>query len=129
MDFYSGSNNPRLNNTHPGITGRNALSKSTTPVGADFRIAKTGGGYFYLDLVEVMTLVIVMSDFDKDYDVDSNDFARLQDCATGPMIPQNDPDCRCSDLDADGDVDQSDFGIFQRCFSGPDVPPDPNCKY
>jgi hypothetical protein len=59
--------------------------------------------------------------------VDADDFEHFQSCASGPNIPQNDPDCQDADLDNDSDIDQEDFGLFQRCYSGPDELADADC--
>ncbi len=67
-------------------------------------------------------------DFDRDFDVDQDDYAFFQACTTGPAILVLDPQCAHVDADGDADIDQSDFGIFQACLSGPDVPADPNCS-
>jgi hypothetical protein len=73
-------------------------------------------------------MAIVAGDLDRDGDVDGDDAALFESCASGPGIPQS-PACGEMDIDQDhdGDVDQADFGIFQRCFRGPNVPADPNC--
>ncbi|MBI4581265.1 MAG: hypothetical protein HY718_16300 [Planctomycetes bacterium] len=67
------------------------------------------------------------ADLDYDADVDAADLAILSGCASGPAMPQPDPDCRSARLDDDDDVDQVDFAVFQRCWSGPDRLADPNC--
>ena len=67
-------------------------------------------------------------DFDCDTDVDTDDLAFFENCATGPALGPPAPGCERADLDKDGDVDQDDFGILQRCFSGPDVRADPDCR-
>jgi len=69
----------------------------------------------------------IVADFDTDGDVDQNDFGHLQECLTGPGVPQEDPTCQDADLNNDGDVDIDDFGRLQGCMSGPNVPPDPLC--
>ncbi|MBN2129687.1 MAG: VCBS repeat-containing protein [Sedimentisphaerales bacterium] len=67
-------------------------------------------------------------DFDQDCDVDADDLAIFEACASGPAIPHNGTEtCQQADFDSDADVDQADFAIFQRCLSGPDVPADPKC--
>jgi hypothetical protein len=66
------------------------------------------------------------ADFDEDGDVDSNDIALFEFCASGPSIPVF-VLCQDMDLDSDGDADQSDFAVVQRCFSGQDIPADANC--
>jgi hypothetical protein len=70
----------------------------------------------------------IPGDFDRDGDVDHNDFGTFESCASGPAVPHSGtPTCQKSDFDDDEDVDQSDFGIFQRCYSGEGNPADPNC--
>jgi hypothetical protein len=83
--------------------------------------------------------VPVTGDFDRDRDVDNDDFTIFQACSTGPSIPYDPgnlpPSCTlvpsggiiAADFDNDNDVDQNDFAIFQRCYSGMDNPADPNC--
>ncbi|MHC4443543.1 MAG: hypothetical protein ACYTBZ_04585 [Planctomycetota bacterium] len=66
-------------------------------------------------------------DFDRDGDVDLDDFDHFQSCSSGPAIPQTDPDCQDADLENDGDVDQNDFGLLQLCYSGTGNPADPDC--
>lgn len=63
-------------------------------------------------------------DFDKDGDVDLNDFNRFQICFNGPNRPPVLVDrCDGPDFDADGDVDLTDFSVFAACFNGPNRPP------
>ncbi len=75
----------------------------------------------------------VPGNFDNDCDVDADDFARFESCATGPGVPGSaSPACtmiqfEAADFDHDGDVDQRDFSIFQLCYSGENVLADPNC--
>lgn len=69
----------------------------------------------------------IATDVDEDGDVDTDDFAIFERCASGPGISLA-LDCEASDFDADNDVDQVDFAIFQRCFSGKDIAADPNCS-
>jgi|GEM_PF-389437 len=68
------------------------------------------------------------ADFDQDGDVDPMDLAHFESCASGPAVPQTDPNCFDADLDQDSDVDVSDFGIFQRCISGEDKLANPACS-
>jgi hypothetical protein len=70
----------------------------------------------------------VPGDFDRDGDVDQEDFGRFQACLTGPAVPVVDPECLGANFDGDVDVDQVDFVIFQGCVSGANVPVDPNCS-
>lgn len=75
-----------------------------------------------------LTGVPVPGDFNRDADVDFDDWAQFESCASGPSIPRAEiPVCEEADLDHDGDIDQSDFAIFQQCFSGENVLADPNC--
>jgi len=66
-------------------------------------------------------------DLDCDSDVDNDDIAILEDCATGPAAGPPLPGCERADFDGDNDVDQSDFGILQVCFSGPNVLANRDC--
>lgn len=72
-------------------------------------------------------ILLAFGDFDRDLDVDNDDFEFFTSCVSGPTIPLGDPVCPAADADGDGDVDQEDFGIFQACISGPAIPADPNC--
>jgi len=64
------------------------------------------------------------ADWDRDGDVDRDDFELFVDCASGPAVPVV-AGCERKDLDGDGDVDQDDFGFFQRCYSGAGKAADP----
>jgi len=80
--------------------------------------------------VTLLVLNIVLLppvDFDRDGDVDQEDFGHFQNCLTGPAVPQNDPACQDAKVDDDHDVDQDDFVIFYDCISGPGVSADPDC--
>jgi hypothetical protein len=66
------------------------------------------------------------ADFDGDRDVDGNDVAIFESCASGPGVPRT-AGCLGKDFDQDNDVDQADFSLIQRCYSGQDVPADANC--
>ncbi len=63
----------------------------------------------------------VSADFDRDGDVDQQDFAHLQLCLSGPDTPQGEESCADTRLDADSDVDQDDVNKFYRCLSGPNI--------
>lgn len=69
---------------------------------------------------------LIPGDYDRDGDVDTDDFAEFESCSSGPGISRS-TECANRDFDSDNDVDQSDFGIFQRCYSGEDNPAEPNC--
>jgi hypothetical protein len=82
-------------------------------------------------------------DFNRDCDVDADDFRLFEACLTGPAIPYNpgslpepSPGCTltpdgngiiAADADENGEVDQTDFNAFQRCFSGQGQAPVPDC--
>jgi hypothetical protein len=70
--------------------------------------------------------IIVPPDFDRDGDVDLDDFAVFRACFSGPAVAYT-GDCAKADFDHNGNVDQADFGIFQRCYSGANNPANPNC--
>jgi len=74
--------------------------------------------------VEIKT---VKPDFDGDGDVDQEDFGYLQECYSGPFVPQENPACQRAMLDQDNDVDMDDLTVFMDCLSGSDVPADPDC--
>jgi hypothetical protein len=60
-------------------------------------------------------------DFDKDADVDQEDFGLFQRCLSGEGQPYP-AGCAYSDMDGDSDVDLNDFGRFQDCMEGPNQP-------
>jgi hypothetical protein len=67
-------------------------------------------------------------DYDRDGDVDMDDFGHIQACLSGSGVPQNDPACANAKLDADTDVDKLDINVFRGCMRGPGIPPNPtNC--
>jgi hypothetical protein len=81
-------------------------------------------------------VLVATVDFDFDNDVDLEDLAVFNACATGPAIPYTPGACSLVpdgqghivvDFDKDGDVDQTDFGVFQRCLSGQGNPANPAC--
>lgn len=67
------------------------------------------------------------ADLDRDQDTDMSDFGSLQECFSGPDVPQTDPDCQDARLDDDADVDQDDFDVFDGCLTGPNIPGEPPC--
>lgn len=69
---------------------------------------------------------VIPGDSDRHGNVDLNDSAAFQACASGPAVALA-GDCAWAGFDRDADADQSDFGIFQRCCSGPNKPADPGC--
>ncbi|MGQ9652232.1 MAG: hypothetical protein ACUVXJ_19225, partial [Phycisphaerae bacterium] len=84
---------------------------------------------------------LAVPDFDRDGDIDQNDFALMQACYTGntytvaQLFP--DEDCDAFDLDGDGHVRMRDPGNptetlgdldwLEKCASGPGIPADSDC--
>jgi hypothetical protein len=86
---------------------------------------------FSMQAAEIALLVLefiptVQADFDRDGDVDQEDFAFFQRCLSGSHKPPA-LGCAAADLDGDGDVDQNDFTLFLGCMSGANVPADHGC--
>ena len=79
------------------------------------------------ETLDVEIEIVFRGDFDRDGDVDQDDFAHFQACLSASGVAQDDPACQDAILDGDTDVDQGDFAVFQACMSGANVPPDPNC--
>lgn len=69
----------------------------------------------------------IPGDFDRDGDVDQEDFGRMQSCITGPGIDQAESTCLGALLDADSDVDAEDVKIFLACYAGPQAEPPAAC--
>ena len=75
-----------------------------------------------------VTVTTARVDYDRDGDVDMDDFGHIQACLSGSGVPQNDPACANAKLDADTDVDKLDINVFRGCMRGPGIPPNPtNC--
>ncbi len=68
------------------------------------------------------------ADFDDDGDVDLSDFARLQRCFSGTVLPYG-PECEAADLNGDFAVDGGDFQLFLACLGGPDHAPLASCMH
>ncbi len=66
-------------------------------------------------------------DLDFDCDVDTDDLAVLEACATGPALGPPSAACARSDFNQDGDVDMQDFACWQRCLSGAGEDPEIHC--
>lgn len=71
---------------------------------------------------------VIYGDLDHDGDVDAEDVAAFESCASGPWVVPP-PDCAKSDLTGDDDVDEADFSVLQRCFSGTGRLGDPGCAH
>jgi hypothetical protein len=83
-------------------------------------------GVVYSDAIP---LTVLSTDFDRDLDVDQDDFAHLQACLSGTAIAQTDPACQDANLDDDseGDVSPTDILLWLQCVSGPNVTRPPGC--
>lgn len=66
-------------------------------------------------------------DFDKDRDVDLDDFAHIQACLSGNGVIQGDTACAAANFDGDTDVDLLDMAKFRGCLSGANTPSDRDC--
>jgi len=66
-------------------------------------------------------------DYDRDGDVDMDDFAHFQACWTGANVRQTVWACGDAQLDPDSDVDLDDLEVFMNCARGPGIPADPAC--
>lgn len=71
------------------------------------------------------------ADFDRDLDVDGNDFNAFAACFNGPDQP---PQCAPrfplfvrADTNMDNRVDAIDFDVFSACYNGPNHPASGNC--
>jgi hypothetical protein len=62
------------------------------------------------------------ADFDRDGDVDQEDFGFLQRCLSGEGVGLSEG-CAPADLDVNGGVDQADFSLFRACMAGAGQPP------
>ncbi|HSW46467.1 MAG TPA: hypothetical protein VLM89_12940 [Phycisphaerae bacterium] len=71
--------------------------------------------------------VPIPGDFERDGDVDMEDFGRFQACLSGSGVPQNNPACAAARFDVDTDVDQADKTKFLKCLTGPVIPANANC--
>ncbi len=62
--------------------------------------------------------IVVLGDFDRDWDADLLDYASFQDCLTGVDGGPVPPECKTGDFDSDNDIDLLDWGAFQTVFTG-----------
>lgn len=74
-----------------------------------------------------LVLQVAVADFDKDGDVDLDDFTFFRMCFSGPNRSILYPECQPADADGDADVDLADFAVFRGCFNGPNRPPQAGC--
>ncbi len=75
------------------------------------------------DRVYVQLSLTTRPDFDRDGDVDMDDFGVLQACIGGDA---NSEPCRCADLDRSGRIDAADIALFRPCAQGAGVVVSPN---
>ncbi|MBP7936181.1 MAG: hypothetical protein KA354_16185 [Phycisphaerae bacterium] len=70
------------------------------------------------------------ADFDRDGDVDMDDFAHLQSCLSR-TVGQLPAGCEDANLDHDPHpyVDKDDMAVFNTCMTGPSVPADSDCGH
>ena len=87
-----------------------------------FEPSITGSGFLHVS----EPIPFAYGDFDRDFDVDTDDLQTMQSCETGPGLSVT-IDCDHLDVDMNGRVDLADFAQFQLCFSGPDTDAEPNC--
>lgn len=106
LGLADGSTGPETQLISGGVSGLCSVT-------AEARVTVTGG---------------YTADFDNDNDVDQTDFAHLQLCLLGNIMPQTDPECADTLLTNDPFVDGSDVDLFLACMSGPGVPPPPECQ-
>jgi hypothetical protein len=70
----------------------------------------------YTAKVVVTDPVYGMGDFDRDYDVDMDDFANFPACGGAPIAPE----CEILDMNRNNVIDNEDPYLFlQHCFTGP----------
>jgi hypothetical protein len=88
---------------------------------------------FTFTMADAETTVLIMqitpmskADFDRDGDVDQEDFGHLQACLSS-SADLADPACQDCLLNSDNRVDQSDLTVFLRCFDGPGIQVDYRC--
>lgn len=122
----------------PGDDGSGGDSSLTDDAGMAWDSQDVTAGFdladftFTLEDAEITLLVLVTErvpqvDFDRDGDVDMDDFGWFQECMTGDLVPQNDPFCLDARTDGDTDVDDDDLNAFLGCLSGANVLADPDC--
>jgi hypothetical protein len=113
--------------------GNNAvvwLGLAGNSVSADTQLISGGVPGLCSNVPEAVITVVrpVKADFDRDNDVDQEDFGHLQQCLAGSILPQTDPACADTLLTDDPFVDEGDVAAFVQCMSGPGAAPAPGCN-
>ncbi len=112
---------------HPdcGQDGSFSDGSLTVAYRPDFRViysaGNTGwdfGSGEWPELIANMCCCPEDGDFDADSDVDLEDFAGWEGCATGPLLGPYPLECALLDFEFDGDVDLEDYAAFQRTIGG-----------
>lgn len=119
-----------LTDPTPNTTHAVALTGLTTGQTYYYRVSSGSLTYPAADAAgscSFLARLLVRADFDRDGDVDLDDFAHLQRCLQGSGLTSASPNCNDARLDGDGDVDGADCALFRGCLSGAGVSPDPEC--
>jgi glucose/arabinose dehydrogenase len=74
-----------------------------------------------------ITVKGALADFDKDGDVDQEDFAHLQVCCNAVANQPPVTGCADADLDHNNSVNDADATVFLSCLSGPNAIANPAC--
>ncbi|HRR84428.1 MAG TPA: hypothetical protein P5316_05405 [Phycisphaerae bacterium] len=77
--------------------------------------------------VNLAAMALSPVDFDRDGDIDQEDFGLFQTCLSGAFVPPTEPACQTMNLDGDLDVDADDLSLFLGCMAGTGLPPAVNC--
>lgn len=94
---------------------------------ATITVTDPGAGNDPQPILVTIEIQTVVCDFDKDGDVDQEDFGHFQVCLSGYGVPPSGPACTDADIQGDDDVDQDDFAIIRGCISGASVIADKTC--
>lgn len=120
------------NVTDPTATTRHTVTLTGLVTGQDYYYRARSDSLTYPPASHAasysfLALLAVRADFDRDGDVDLDDFAHLQCCMRGPGLAPDDTACKDALLDGDGDVDAADALLLQGCLSGAGIAPEPDC--
>ena len=117
---------PQIGQQFVILTANSVQQTFSTVTGPGTYTVQYNPGNVVLTVATVPCNGFAPADFDQDCDVDQDDIALFEACASGPAMPLM-LGCEDKDFDSDNDTDQSDFGVMQRCLSGPNTPADLNC--